>query len=748
MAILRNKILLLVLAGLLLFVFEAAAQQKPKSKPKSEKPPSKEGMGEMLKEMEKEMEKEMSNRDPEEKKTLDSLGFKMPDFKNMKKTVSGMSQADVNQYHEESQLVVPAKDAARIAMIPKLVVTDATMPSYMQDLMGGIEDVYGSNKVSLCQTILDWAKMKYQDPSALGSSAAGLLAMGKVEPALFIMGRAVMADPKDVNLVNNFGVMVSMAGGEQLSIPLLNYANSKVPDHPTILNNLGQAWYGLGDLKNAENFLNKALAIYPMHAQANLTKSYIEFAKGNTQAAVEAAKHSIREEYSPDADRWLEDLDYDITIDDIGWDFPMEADNLGLAGFISPDYPYNIDDCPRLAVTWETFREKISIEIDKLYEEEKVLQAKVEQMLPQRVQEGVFPPTMPKAHLRLRRTVAYNENPLLSELERLNERVGQMDKRKEEYEERIHEKWVSLNKKYKDLFGEGKPNPAEEACMNYNLLLSEQLAEVNGLYKTLHGDYVRFMIKKLNDETYYDKYTKWPEQYELSVVRAKLTWLGLLNSQQVLFLTRSIYCTDEIIKSKDSGTLKNFDDVACKYKSEAKFIFGKITSQCSILKAELDISLPKEFKLEALKGSIETRMADKDNTPWLDEVTKFSMEMGMKKGIGFGSGPVRVDGKAGGAVYVNYERGKPVDYGLKLSADVKVGTNIVKNQQGTAKPPSMWGDKVIENIKAGKGYDGSSGPLKDASFTVIGVEAQVSLVQGAPTATGKGILSGLSIGQK
>ncbi len=741
----RNNILLLVFAGLLLFVFEAAAQQKPKSKPKSEKPPSKEGMAEMLKEMEKEME----NMDPEEKKTLDSLGFKMPDFKSVRKTVSGMSQADINKYHEESRLVVPAKDGARIAMVQKLPpVADANMPSYLQNIMEDIKDVYGSTKVALCEKILDWARAQYPEPSSLGTAATGLLAMGKIEPALFIMGTAVMADPKDVNLISNFGAMISMAGGEQLSIPLLNYANSKVPDHPTILNNLGQAWFGLGDLKNAENFLNKALAIYPMHAQANLTKSYIEFAKGNTQAAVEAAKHSIKEEYSHDADRWLEDLDYEITVDDIGWDFPMKADNLGLAGFNSPDYPFNIDDCPRLAVTWETFREKISIEIAKLEEEEDVLEAKVEKMLPQRLPEGVFPPTMLKAHLRLGRTVAYTENPLLSQWERLNERIGQMDKRKEEYEERIHEKWVSLDKKYKDLFGEGKPNPSEAACKDYNLLLSERLAEVNGLYKTVYGDYIRFMIKKLNDETYYNKYTKWPEQYDLSVVRAKLTWLGLLNSQQVLFLTRSIYCTDEIVKSKDSGTLKNFDDVACQYKTELKLIFGKITSQCSILKAELDISLPKEFKLEALKGSIETRMADKDNTPWLDEVTKFSMEMGMKKGIGFGSGPVRVDGKAGGAVYVNYERGKPVDYGLKLSADVKVGTNIVKNQQGTAKPPSMWDDKVIENIKAGKGYDGSSGPLKDAAITIIGVEAQVSLVQGAPSVTGKGILSGLSIGKK
>ncbi|MBK6633598.1 MAG: hypothetical protein IPG38_04130 [Chitinophagaceae bacterium] len=68
------------------------AQAKPKQK-SSEKPPTQKEMAEMMKEMQQALD-EMS---PEDKRMMDSMGIKMPDVKNMQKTVSGISDAQLKK---------------------------------------------------------------------------------------------------------------------------------------------------------------------------------------------------------------------------------------------------------------------------------------------------------------------------------------------------------------------------------------------------------------------------------------------------------------------------------------------------------------------------------------------------------------------------------------------------------------------------------------------------------------------------
>ena len=67
------------------------------------------------------------------------------------------------------------------------------------------------------------------------------------------------------------------------------------------------------------------------------------------------------------------------------------------------------------------------------------------------------------------------------------------------------------------------------------------------------------------------------------------------------------------------------------------------------------------------------------------------------------------------------------DYGGKITADLKVGTNIMKPLDGS------------ESIK---GRDNSFGPIKDQSISIIGAEAKISLTGGFTTA-GHGILRGV-----
>ena len=76
-----------LIATLLFAMTVSYAQTKSKQKEK-EKPPTQKEMQDMM----KEMQGAMNDISPEDKKTMDSMGIKMPDMKAIQKSVSGISE--------------------------------------------------------------------------------------------------------------------------------------------------------------------------------------------------------------------------------------------------------------------------------------------------------------------------------------------------------------------------------------------------------------------------------------------------------------------------------------------------------------------------------------------------------------------------------------------------------------------------------------------------------------------------------
>src|SRR4029079_15884228 len=89
----------------ILLLMAITAFSQPKSKQK-EKPPSKKEMADMM----KEMQTAIDGISAEDKKLMDSMGFKMPSMKDIPK----LSDKQLAASMENASLVVPKKDAARI----------------------------------------------------------------------------------------------------------------------------------------------------------------------------------------------------------------------------------------------------------------------------------------------------------------------------------------------------------------------------------------------------------------------------------------------------------------------------------------------------------------------------------------------------------------------------------------------------------------------------------------------------------
>jgi tetratricopeptide (TPR) repeat protein len=714
----------------LLFATAVFAQPGKKQAVKA-KPSSQKGMAAMM----KELQKEMADVDPGDKEMLDSTGLKMPDVLTRPKNKGGVSDAALQKAFEDDSRIVPLKDAGRIAAISKIPLSDAAIPGFLQtvhaQLTGWLEPYIQESG----EKIYQWLKKEYNTPTATGNAAVGLWMMGKPTVALYILSKACKDDPADADNLNNFSAILTMSGAEQLALPLLNNLNKKFPGNSTLLNNIGQAWFGLGDIDKAEKYFDSTIRIYAHHAQANLTQSRIEESKGNNAQAVEAVMNSIAEAYSMEKADRLEELGHKLQGKDLRWDQPMPKDALGLERFRWPDYPVSVERSGPLEKEWDAFIASCQKEIDGLKEQEESLEKIAGDASLERNKEvlqghGSMVDPVPffahKAYVKLAYLVDGKDGQLARTMQRKTDALAEAGRYMEVLDMNLAKRIAEIDEKYKNEFGEGKRNPFQARCADLNEAHNAFLNQANTLIETTYTDYANFIRRKLNDQAYYDQYTKWPEDFELSKVRIKLDWLNTIKGQKPYFLQKCESGVAEQDTAKHSNKLAQFDDMHCNYHSESQLIVGTITSDCGQLTAKFDLYLLKNtLGIEVVKLGIKMKQGDSDDESFWDQFQTASVELGVKKGIGTGAGPLRVEAKAGIAGRVEIGKHGVTDVAIIATGDVKIGTNIIKVLEGTT--------TIVDN---------SEGPVKDKSMTIVGVEAKLSLVSGF-TAEAKSFLKGL-----
>jgi len=679
---------LLFTALILLFNMIAIAQTKPKSKSAAEKPPTQKEMQDML----KQAQKEMDNLSPEDKKMMEDMGIKLPDTKVIKKAMDGMSDGQIKSSVENDNRVVPLKDITRINKALAVKLTTAQMSQY-------ISETHQTVLTKLSPTVKAKALEIYQKLNAskksVGNTAVAFWIDGKPTLALYLMGEACKADPTDDNNLNNYASFLTMCGAEQLAIPILNNLNNRYPKNTRILNNITQAWLGLGDVAKAEKYADSTLRLFVNHSQANMAKCLIEESKGNIPKAIEAAKKSIRNAYSSEKERKLKKLGYKLKPEDIDWNAPMPQDALGLAKFTWPEYPMKVEDNAFLEKEWNDFNALCQAQIDQLRAKQSKLEKEYidksairNQQLIQASQKGQYAQPLPgytaKAMIKLGPTVSdVLGNTSFAFTNEFN-KVLQAKEKVTEYETILIEKQKGIDQKYKSQIGEGKANPFEAVCKDENGIRSEFLAKANDNLKIANQTYLKYAQRKINDLLYYYQYTTWPEQFELYKVIAQIAWLTQIKNQPVAFKAESNYCPKPIVKPSKLRSLQNFDDVACQYISVLHLGVYKIVSSCSNLTGAFDFG---GLKID-VTSNVETG------------IYSGSAEVGVSKGY---KGP----------------------RGSKTEAEVSV--------TGTVE----WDNTGMTNVGAVVGVDG-----KINGVNIVGVEVKATINSGVST-TGKGILSGI-----
>jgi tetratricopeptide (TPR) repeat protein len=333
------------------------ATAQPGKKPAKEKPPTQKEMEEMM----KEAEKMMGEMSAEDKKMMDSMGIKMPSFKNVPK----VTDKQLAEAWENENRIVPKRDAARIAAIPA-AVTDARMPVYLTAVQKAVAASLKPDAVTTGNKAYDYIKSVSKNSGEAANMSIGLWMAGQPEIAVHVLGKICAADAGNTDNINNYAAMLSMLDAPQLAIPLLNNLNTKFPKNSTLLNNLGQAWFGLGEIGKAEKYLDSTIRIYAYHPQANLTKAAIEESRGSADKARECVRKSMIHSYTQDKEEKLAKLGEKTKASNFRLPRRTQNDPLNLGGFSAPGFPTSVEGCVIAEKEWTEFYVQVNSKLNQL----------------------------------------------------------------------------------------------------------------------------------------------------------------------------------------------------------------------------------------------------------------------------------------------------------------------------------------------------------------------------------------------
>ena len=341
----RSVIILLFIVSI---VMPCAGQQAPQKEVKKNLPnevPTKTEMPAQMKQVVNELNNQIvdlekqiaeAKKNKEDEATIKDLEDQVVMLKKqvemmsgLNKGLSGIAEKTFEKAGEE-EAIVPKKDIARISMLPKKILTEAELVLHIKNIQGQIERMIPATERAEALNIYNETKKKYNSSTITGNAASSCWMLGHSEKAVYIMGKACLDDLDNTDNLSNYAAFLTMSGAEQAALPILEYLNQLFPDNSTILNNIGQAWFGLGDMDKAKEYLDDAVRLYTNHSTANATLSDIYLSQGNTSNAIAFLKASLKETYDPDKEAQLTSLGYTIMFADLPpLNYPLEDDPFG-----------------------------------------------------------------------------------------------------------------------------------------------------------------------------------------------------------------------------------------------------------------------------------------------------------------------------------------------------------------------------------------------------------------------------------
>ena len=598
-------------------------------------------LNKQIAELEKQIaEAKKNKKDDSEIKTLEDqvviLKKQVGMMGGLNKSISGMSAKTFQKVEalEESKDGVPVRDDRRIRMLPDGIFTNAELAVFVKKIHSEVERLLAPEDKTEAQKIYNAAKTEKRSPAYIANIANSLWMVGYNELAIYILGKECSANPKNANNLNNYAAFLTMVGAEHAAIPILQNLNRKYPGSTAILNNLGQAWYGLGDMINANKFLDSTIKIYSRHSQANLTKSEIQKSEGKTQESIESIRRSIQDNYTPEKEVRLVGLGGKLEYDDVPFRGKWKPEPLGIEKFILtiPAYPMEGGMPAAISsVEWLDFKSNLKAVEKDLQAQINILKVKADAYTARMMDNAMI--------LKPYNNTVYRTNTRKMELLYgwAAERLPAIDKKITEAKDSV-EKWYNEygvavnNHKYNNNI-RGIPGD----CGVIKSLATVFNSKANTLWQQLNSEFLSSFKQFTNARANLTLYTATDKSlYDLWIADTKKHFIGALLQ---LNAEMAVGCIPSPMEEQPPGKeLPDFDSLTCQYKDEI-FIppFTTIKTECNKMSTEFDVDTEVGFKFKY--GWEEDLNRDK--------ITKGTLELGLETGVDENLGPIKGEVKAG-----------------------------------------------------------------------------------------------------
>lgn len=538
--------------------------------------PSADEMREMQQQMQdgmRMMQEELGKLDPEARKQIEK-------FMTTKPPASGGSTDGV-----------PARDTGKLANISNTPLSSPALKAHVLSLQPKLAAALSPTARERADKIDGELRKASDYLSRLRAAANGLAAWGAWPEATYLMGK-VAAQSGTAQDLSNFAAMLTMQNAPAAALPILITLNARYPNNSTILNNMGQARFGLGDIAEAEKVLTAAVKITPAHPQANMTIARIEMDRGNNQAAEAAIHKAMEGGYSPAKEELLRKAGGKIRPEDVKWKRPIPRDPLGLEKFSAPPYPTKAMDLPAAVPQWQAFNAALRAT-------QKALNDRSGQITRNEVQTqgAMISAALASAKSSLTQQAGKNLQFETEQYTRNHERITTAiaDAMKADGVARdVLTKAVTAI----DAAGEEKYRNVPGGY-GYEYTCNQVMPEIDRYYVTTSPVYEELLQelysvnrRYLNDVAYFAQYTTpTPGMFEAAKLAAKASFLQLLEGPRVSllegYLTTRAVCFQP--KPADIRGLPDFDDIHCETISTMTMPgMGSIIATCKETIAKLD----------------------------------------------------------------------------------------------------------------------------------------------------------------
>jgi len=144
------------------------------------------------------------------------MGIKIPDMKQVKKNVAGISDKQLADAWEDETRIVPKRNESRIAAISQKV-NDATLADYLAAIQKKITEQLPAEVKTTGDMVINFIQSNAKNSSEAGNMANALWIAGKPTLALFIMGKICADDPRNTDNLNNYAAMLTMHNAQHLA---------------------------------------------------------------------------------------------------------------------------------------------------------------------------------------------------------------------------------------------------------------------------------------------------------------------------------------------------------------------------------------------------------------------------------------------------------------------------------------------------------------------------------------------------